>query len=303
MPLATSICYSLSNPDFPYIDTYTTQISRSTASQTIHVNDTVYLDVGVYNTINKSTPVVLRILVIDVDCFPSNESTMILPPKTYSPVLEKTRFILIPCETGNHPLEIQLWWNGTQVDSYVFSFETYPTLEASIWWNWLRLSLIIVGLAYLVITIRFADPSFHITMNNENVKWAVFFILSFLYWCGAILTLSGMGGGYADYIATSISSSLGAIHVIVGIGWALGIISLGFCLFRRFDWSNRFSTLTLLYLLLSAVWDWLLFPESPFPQWSPIIILVFGALLQVAIESLIKGVFKQLKSRIHGSEQ
>jgi hypothetical protein len=255
------------------------------------------LDVGVYNPINESTSVIIKILVADVDCFPSNESTLMLPPKTYSPVLEKTRFILIPRQTGNHPFEIQLWWNGSKVDNYVFSFETHPTLEASIWWTWLRVSLTVVGLVYSVIAIRFVDPSFQVTMENENVKWSAFFILSFSYWIAAIAILSGMGGIYVDYVAISIMPSIEAIHVILGIGWALGIISLGFCLFRRYDWANRFSTFVLLFLLLSAVWDWLLFPENPFPQWSPIIILVFGALLQVAIDILIRGAFERLKSR------
>jgi hypothetical protein len=293
-----NICCSLSDSNLPYIDNYSTQIAYGT----FHINDTVNLDVGIYNPINESTSVVIKILVNDVDCFPSNESTMMLPPKTYSSVLEKTRFILIPRQTGNHPLEIQLWWNGTKVDNDVFSFETPPILEASIWWTWLRISLTIVGLIYLVISIRFANPSFHITMESENVKWTVFFLVSSFYWFAAIFFLS-MSGIYADYVATSIFSSIGAIHVIIGIGWALGVISLGFCFFKRYDWSNRFSTFVLLFLLLSVVWDWFFFPENPFPQWSPIVILVFGALLQVFVETLIKGAFAQLKSRIHRNKQ
>lgn len=299
--LSTSICYSLSNSNLPYIDNYSTQIAYGT----FHVNDTVNLDVGVYNPINESTSVVIKILVNDVDCFPSNESIMMLPPKTYSSVLEKTRFILIPRQTGNHPLEIQLWWNGTKVDNDVFSFETpetAPILEASIWWIWLRINLTIAGLIYLVILIRFVDPSFHVTMESENVKWTVFFLVSLLYWFAAIFFLS-MSGIYANYVATSILSSIGAVHVIIAIGWALGVISLGFCFFKRYDWSNRFSTFVVLFLLISVVWDWLSFPENPFPQWSPIAILVFGALLQVFIETLMKGAFSQLKSRIHKNKQ
>jgi hypothetical protein len=287
--LSVGICYSLSNSDFPYIDSYSTQISY----QTIHVNDTVNLDVGVYNPINESVSVVLKILVADADCFPSNESTMILPPKTYYSVLEKTKFILTPHQSGTHPFEVQLWWNGTKVDSYVSSFDVQPILEASIFMSWLRVELIFAALIYLIIAVRFVDPSFKVIMETGDSKWMIFSILSFFYWLAALALLFTDG----DFISYFPTSSLGAIHLILGIGWSLGIISLGFCLFKKYVWSNRFSAFAFLYLLLSVVWDWLLFPENPFPQWSPIVILVFGAFLQVAIEALLKGVFGQFRRK------
>lgn len=145
----------------------------------------------------------------------------------------------------------------------------------------------------MIITVRFVNPSFQLIVEGENAKWTFFFILSFFYGIAILLVLAFL----SEYdIAHSIVSSIGEIQVILGIGWALGVFSLGSFLLKKYDWSDRFSTFVFIFLLLSLVWDWLLFPEWPFPEWSPVLIIVFGALLQVVIEIGVKGLFKRLKS-------
>ncbi len=281
----------------PYLDDYSTKIVSQTTI--IFVNNTVNLEVGIRNPINESISVIVRIHVENVDCFPSNESQVSLPSKNYSPSSEEIDFILIPRQSGTHPLEVQLWWNETKVDYRLLTLDVYtptppaPPLEPDVFWAWLRVNGIVWGLVYLIIVIRFVNPSFQIMVEGENAKWLIFFMLSFFYAIGVLGILAFL----SQYeIVHSIVSSIGEIQVILGIAWALTVVCVGFALTKKYDWSNRFSTFVVLFLLLSAVWDWLLFPQSPFPTWSPILIIIFGALVQVLLEMGIKGAFKRLKS-------
>lgn len=101
------ICHGVDSSKIsPYIDDYSTRLMQQ---YNVYPNDTIDLDVGIYNPINESLSVVVRISVENVDCFPSTETTVLLPPKDYSQALEKINFILIPRQAGKHPLEIQLW--------------------------------------------------------------------------------------------------------------------------------------------------------------------------------------------------
>jgi len=269
-------------------------------SQTkIYVNDTLSLDVGIRNPVNESLSVTVRVFVENVDCFPSNESSALLPPKDLSTPIEEIEFMLTPRQSGTHPLEVQLWWNETKVDYKLFTLEVQepapltPPIEPDIWWSWVRLNLIIWGLPYMVIAVRFANPSLEIVVDEENAKLMTFLMISVVY-CFLAFVVTGSLGNY-DTIHWVVSS-IGEIQIILAIAWGLVIISLGSCLLKKFDWSNRFSNFVFLFVLLSLAWDWLLFPQWPFPQWSPILVIVLGALLQVLLEMGIKGVFKRLKS-------
>lgn len=130
----------------PYLDDYSTKIVLQTTK--VYVNDTVKLDVGVYNPINESMSVIVRIYVENVDCFPSNESQVLLPAKDYYPSSEKIDFILIPRQSGTHPLEVQLWWNDTKVDYKLLTLEVHaqappaPPIESDVWWIWVRINAI-----------------------------------------------------------------------------------------------------------------------------------------------------------------
>lgn len=276
----------------PYLDdTYTRIVAQSTK---VYVNDTVDLEVGIKNPINESVSVVVRIHVDNVDCFPSNESQVLLPPKNYYPSSEEVDFILIPSQSGTHPLEVQLWWNETKVDYKLLTLEVstqVPPPDPTIFWPWLRINGIVWGLIYLIIALRFVNPAFQIVIEKENAKWLVFFMISFFYGIGALIMFSSL-----SQYASSIIPFIEEMQFFLGIAWALTVVSFGLTLLKRYDWSNRFSTFVLLFLLLSVAWDWLLFPQYPFPTWSPVAIILFSALVQALMEIGIKGAFERLKS-------
>lgn len=282
-----------SSEETPYIDQYHTQLIK----QKVMVNETVNLKIGIYNPVNKTLSVMVRIDIFDdyVNCFPSNESVVLLPPKKYSASFKETEFILKPLKDGSYPISIQLWWNNTCVDHEILTLEVQkpnPPLAVDIWWGWVRFNLVIWGLIYIAVFVRFLDPSLKIILEGENGKWITFAIVSMFYFIFVFIFISGMSNNAIMWIVSSLSEATG----ILGVAWGFGAISLGASLFKKFKWGNTFSNFVFIFLMLSLIWDWLLFPQAPYPQWSPVLIIILTAFLNVLIETGIKGIFNRLKS-------
>jgi len=294
--LAITVSYiAKSLEEIPYIDKYYTKIT----DPKVTTNETAILKIRLYNPINETFSVIIRINIFDgsVDCFPSNESVILLSPSNYLASSKETEFVLIPHKAGSYPIEIQLWWNDTYVDSKILTLEVQektPPLEPDIWWSWVRFNIIIWGLIYLAIFVRFLDPSWEIIIEEEgNVKWIIFASISIAFFIAFFFFITVLNEyNFIHWFVSSLNETTN----ILSIAWGLGIISLGASLFKKFKWANTFSNFIFIFLLLSLVWDWLLFPQPPYPQWSPILILIFTAFLNVLLEMGIKGIIDRLKS-------
>jgi hypothetical protein len=284
----------------PFLDASSTKLSTST----ILADQFTELDVMIRNPLNESIYVNVTIFASNITCFPINNSLILLPAKLSngSASMKRASFVLTPRNSGNIPIDVQLWWNKTQVDSKVFVVHVFSALDPNLWGFWLRVNIFAWGLMLLIVTTLFLDPTWKLNMYNQQTKKIEESskIVPFLVITGILVVVAYFcSQSYENYYAfvPFLIRLQGKIEPLLAADWIVGIISLGFFMFRKYQWSSSFSRFLFIMLLLMFVSDWLLIPSPPFFGWETIVIVFFSAIINVLLEIGLKDVFNRIRKR------
>lgn len=278
--------------------------STNLLSSTILPSQVTELNITIANPLNESTSVNVTVIVSNIECFPSNTSQIFLtasaPNATTS--TKAITVVLTPKASGDFPIEVQLWWNKTQVDSKVFILTVRPPMAADLWGFWIRINILIWGLIFLIITTHYWNPSWKPTTYNQQTKKieefpkaVPFLIVSFFIGMAAFYFSSNYDNYYSFVLF--LASLQGRIEPYLAAGWVLGVLSLAFFLFKRYEWSTSFSRLLSLMLLLLFVFDWFAIPSPPFYGWESIFLVIASVILNVLCEMGLKGLIEEIRKR------
>lgn len=284
----------------PYLDDSSSKLSYST----ILVDQITQLNIAIKNPMNESIYVNVTIFAAGVNSFPSNNSLVLLSPRLSNGTasIKKTTFVLIPKITGTFPIEVQLWWNLTKIDSRLFVLRVYSNLDPDLWGFWVRVNVSTFGLILLLLSTNFLNPTWKLEVYNKKTRKVEEYskTMIFLIIAGSLIFLAYFfTSNYENYYAFMpfLLKLQGRIEPLVAACWIIGVISLGFAFFKRYEWSSTFSRFLLILLLLMLVSDWLLIPSPPFFGWETVVIVVFSVLINVLLKIVIEGAFEKVRNR------
>jgi hypothetical protein len=276
------------SPEYPYI--YSAKLSR----YAVIVNQSVTLNVEVRNPMNVTANVIVKVSDSNINFFPSNTSTKPIPPKPLYSSYSSTEFsfILKPTSVNEHFLEVELWWNETQVDSELLILKAYNMVDPNLWSFYFRflLAYLVSFYTFVVVQLYRFDIKFHYTTKSgssaEFGKGTILGIFTFIYWIFSIAEMSSIETYYS--LIPFILPAIGRIEGVL----AIGIILSAFCwltlLSKRHDISLRVSYLILTFFFFSLVWDWVLFPMPYLGLMEPIIKLSASIVIEELLRILIE---------------
>lgn len=286
--------------NIPYLDDSSTKLSVGT----VLVDQVTQLNVAIRNPMNESMYVNVTVFVSGVDCFPANNSLILLSARLLngSASIKKISFILVPETSGTFPIDVQLWWNSTKVDSKLFVLKVYSALDPDLWGFWMRINVYVWGLVLLLVLTQFLNPSWKIRAYSEKTKKVEEYskTMIFLIITGALAFFAYLfSSNYDNYYAfvPFLLQLKGKIEPLLAACWIVGVISLGFSFFKKYEWSATFSRFLLILLLLMFVSDWLLVPSPPFFGWETLVIVVFSVLINVLLKIAIEGALEKIRKR------
>jgi len=275
--------------NYPYI--YSAELNYNS----VIVNQTVILDIVVRNPTNTTANIALNISAVNINFFPSNEINVPIPPRpVYSSYSSKElSFILKPLTTGEYPIEVQLWWNKTKVDSKILVLKVYDMIDPNLYSFYIRCLLAFLISIYTFIVVQLYNPElkFHTTTKSgETVEWGkgtIVAIFSIIYWMFSVFALLSIEVYYG--LVPYLLPCIGRIEGILAIGVIISAFCFLFLLTKRYDLSMRLSYLILIFLFFSLIWDWILFPMPYLGLLEPIAKFL-GAII---IEELLRIILKR----------
>lgn len=291
--------------DGPFLDKSFTRLSAST----ILANEFTQMDVTIGNPMNETTYVNVTVFASGIDCFPTNNSFMLLTPclPNGSATTKTTLLILTAKTSGTFPINVQLWWNNTEVDSQVFVLNVYSALDPNMWGFWIRVNILVWGLTIMLAATQLLNPTWKLTTYDEKTKkttehskTVLFLLLT------ACLLIAGyfFSVNYDNYYSflPFLVRVQGRIEPLLAAGWILGAMSIGFLAFKRYGMSTSLSRLLLIMLLLLFVLDWVAFPTPPFFGWETLGIVFFSVVLNVLLEIGVKGLIEGIRRRVRRTQ-
>jgi hypothetical protein len=293
--------YAFGQENTPFLSENFTTLS----SNSVLAGQVTKLNVTIENPLNESTHVNITIFASNINCFPTNNSLVMLTPCLSSgrTSTRATLIILTPETSGVIPIEVQLWWNNTKVASKVFVLNVFAALDPSTWGAWIRVNILAWGLAIMIVAVHFFNPLWKLRMYNERTKQAEEYSkpLPFLGITALLLVLAYFFSTSYDYYYAFLPFLIGIrgeLEPVLAAGWILGVMSLGFFLFKRYQWSTSLARLLFIMLLLLFVLDWLEIPSPPFFGLETLGIVIFSVIANVLLEIGIKGAFEEIRKRV-----
>jgi hypothetical protein len=289
---------ALSQVDVPFLS------STKLSSDFTLVGRVIQLDVTIGSPLNRSTYVNVTILAPDIECFPTNNTMMMLIPmlSNGSASTKTTSFLLTPRTAKIVQIDVQLWWNSTEIDSKVFVLDVYSVPDPSTWGFWIRINMLVWGLVILIFTTQFLNPEWKLRLYDKETKNLKEYskAIPFLAILG-ILVAAACFVSPNVIVFFSLENFLvrlqGKIEPLLAACWILGVLSIGLFTFRKYQWSMSFSRLLLIMLLLLFVFDWLTIPTPPFFGWETFAIVFFSVIVNVLLEMGIRGLIEKILKR------
>lgn len=248
---------------------------------------------------NVSANVTVIVLSTNIEFFPSNEITEPVSSRTqYSSYTTKEfSFILKPILVGEHPIEVQLWWNKTKVDSELLILRTYDIVNPSIHSFYIRFLIAFLVPIYTFIVVQLYNPKvkFYTTdksgKTTETSKQTILVFLTFLYWVIGISLLINLDTYYS--LIPYLLPSIGRIEGVLAIGIIISAFCWLFFLVGKYDMSIRVSYIIIIFLFFSLVWDWILFPMPYLGLFEPLVKFLASTL----IVELLRFIFKRITKK------
>jgi hypothetical protein len=224
---------------------------------------------------NATANVTVILSCTKIDSFPSAEITrLVSSSEPFSEGREQFSFLLKPLEVGEHPVEVQIWWNGSEVDSELLVIRVYDVIDPSVFAFYLRFWFAFLLPVFTFIEVQIANPQVRFQTTDKSGKVSeidkklILIGIAIIYWLAFFMSIPQIDTYYS--LVSFVLPSIGRIEGVL----VIGVLTSAFCwlsiLTGRFDWGIRMSYIILLLLFFSIIWDWILFPLPSLGLFEPL---------------------------------